>query len=93
MNLSHIINEFSFGPYFPDITQPLDYTFELARDRKSRSPNLSLLFYSLNPSQNSIHGIPILPPRSSNNIHRPPLCTTPHKPVQRHALYSRARAR
>jgi hypothetical protein len=32
MNLSHIINEFSFGPYFPDITQPLDYSFEVARD-------------------------------------------------------------
>ena len=35
MNLSHIINEFSFGPYFPDITQPLDYSFEVARDRTS----------------------------------------------------------
>lgn len=34
MNLSHIINEFSFGPYFPDITQPLDYSYELAQDRK-----------------------------------------------------------
>jgi len=29
MNLSHIINEFSFGPYFPDITQPLDYSYEV----------------------------------------------------------------
>ncbi|PFH45459.1 hypothetical protein AMATHDRAFT_71676 [Amanita thiersii Skay4041] len=28
MNLSHVITEFSFGPHFPDITQPLDYTFE-----------------------------------------------------------------
>jgi hypothetical protein len=33
MNLSHIINEFSFGPYFPDITQPLDYSYEVANDR------------------------------------------------------------
>ncbi|KAF7972239.1 hypothetical protein HWV62_18652 [Athelia sp. TMB] len=32
MNLSHIINEFSFGPYFPDITQPLDYSYEIAND-------------------------------------------------------------
>ncbi|KAF9244246.1 endoplasmic reticulum vesicle transporter-domain-containing protein [Melanogaster broomeanus] len=32
MNLSHVITEFSFGPYFPDITQPLDYSFEIARD-------------------------------------------------------------
>ncbi|GJJ08212.1 hypothetical protein Clacol_002420 [Clathrus columnatus] len=28
-------NEFSFGPYFPDITQPLDYSFEVAQDRTS----------------------------------------------------------
>ena len=34
MNLSHVINEFSFGPYFPDIVQPLDYSFEVAEDRK-----------------------------------------------------------
>ncbi|THU98387.1 DUF1692-domain-containing protein [Dendrothele bispora CBS 962.96] len=32
MNLSHVISEFSFGPYFPDITQPLDYSFEVAKD-------------------------------------------------------------
>jgi endoplasmic reticulum-Golgi intermediate compartment protein 2 len=35
MNLSHIINEFSFGPYFPDITQPLDYSYEIAPERTS----------------------------------------------------------
>ncbi|KAG1735355.1 endoplasmic reticulum vesicle transporter-domain-containing protein [Suillus paluster] len=32
MNLSHVITEFSFGPYFPDIAQPLDYSFEIAKD-------------------------------------------------------------
>ncbi|KIJ52477.1 hypothetical protein M422DRAFT_26067 [Sphaerobolus stellatus SS14] len=32
INMSHVINEFSFGPYFPDITQPLDYSFEIADD-------------------------------------------------------------
>ncbi|EJF59129.1 hypothetical protein DICSQDRAFT_156384 [Dichomitus squalens LYAD-421 SS1] len=32
MNLSHVITEFSFGPYFPDITQPLDNSFEMAHD-------------------------------------------------------------
>ncbi|KAK7043883.1 hypothetical protein VNI00_008049 [Paramarasmius palmivorus] len=32
MNLSHVINEFSFGPYFPDITQPLDYSFEVTNE-------------------------------------------------------------
>lgn len=30
MNLSHVITEFSFGSFFPDISQPLDNTFELA---------------------------------------------------------------
>lgn len=34
MNLSHVITEFSFGPYFPDITQPLDYSYEIAQERK-----------------------------------------------------------
>ena len=28
MNLSHIITEFSFGPHFPDIVQPLDNSYE-----------------------------------------------------------------
>ncbi|KAF9072544.1 endoplasmic reticulum vesicle transporter-domain-containing protein [Rhodocollybia butyracea] len=32
MNLSHVITEFSFGPFFPEIAQPLDYSFELATD-------------------------------------------------------------
>jgi hypothetical protein len=34
MNLSHVITEFSFGPYFPDITQPLDNSFEVAQERQ-----------------------------------------------------------
>ncbi|KAF9457772.1 endoplasmic reticulum vesicle transporter-domain-containing protein [Collybia nuda] len=32
MNLSHTISEFSFGPHFPDITQPLDYSFEVTEE-------------------------------------------------------------
>ncbi|KAF7375643.1 hypothetical protein MSAN_00453400 [Mycena sanguinolenta] len=32
MNLSHVITEFSFGPYFPDITQPLDNSLEVTQD-------------------------------------------------------------
>jgi endoplasmic reticulum-Golgi intermediate compartment protein 2 len=35
MNMSHVINEFSFGPYFPDITQPLDFSYEMTEDGKS----------------------------------------------------------
>ncbi|GAA5882394.1 hypothetical protein JCM1840_006482 [Sporobolomyces johnsonii] len=29
MNLSHVVHEFSFGPYFPRIVQPLDNSMEL----------------------------------------------------------------
>ncbi|KAF8155285.1 endoplasmic reticulum vesicle transporter-domain-containing protein [Mycena galopus ATCC 62051] len=32
MNLSHVITEFSFGPYFPDITQPLDNSLEVTHE-------------------------------------------------------------
>lgn len=32
MNLSHVITEFSFGPFFPDITQPLDSSLEIAHE-------------------------------------------------------------
>ncbi|KAF8311954.1 DUF1692-domain-containing protein [Clavulina sp. PMI_390] len=35
MNLSHIITEFSFGPHFPDIVQPLDYSFEVTQQHFS----------------------------------------------------------
>lgn len=32
MNLSHVITEFSFGKHFPEITQPLDNSFEVTHD-------------------------------------------------------------
>ena len=32
MNLSHVITEFSFGKYFPEITQPLDNSFEVTHE-------------------------------------------------------------
>ena len=34
MNLSHIITEFSFGPHFPDIVQPLDNSYEATDKRQ-----------------------------------------------------------
>jgi hypothetical protein len=43
MNLSHVINEFSFGPYFPDIVQPLDYSYERTDERESCSRTLHAL--------------------------------------------------
>jgi hypothetical protein len=33
MNLSHVIHEFSFGPYFPEISQPLDSSVETTDKR------------------------------------------------------------
>ncbi|EAU85239.1 endoplasmic reticulum-Golgi intermediate compartment protein 2 [Coprinopsis cinerea okayama7 len=32
MNLSHVIQEFSFGPHFPEIVQPLDNSFEATHE-------------------------------------------------------------
>lgn len=32
MNLSHVIHEFSFGPYFPQISQPLDASVETSNE-------------------------------------------------------------
>ena len=34
MNLTHIVHEFSFGPFFPAISQPLDLSFELTERRE-----------------------------------------------------------
>ncbi|EPQ30923.1 uncharacterized protein PFL1_01821 [Pseudozyma flocculosa PF-1] len=32
MNLSHVVHEFSFGPYFPLIAQPLDSSVEITKE-------------------------------------------------------------
>ncbi|PWN51353.1 DUF1692-domain-containing protein [Violaceomyces palustris] len=32
MNLSHVVHEFSFGPYFPEIAQPLDSSVEVTNE-------------------------------------------------------------
>lgn len=42
MNLSHIVHEFSFGPFFPAIAQPLDQSYEITEQRK-------LIFFSPSP--------------------------------------------
>lgn len=39
MNLSHVVHEFSFGPFFPAIAQPLDQSYEITQQRKSISPH------------------------------------------------------
>lgn len=40
MNLSHVIHEFSFGPFFPRIVQPLDNSVEIATASQSYSCSL-----------------------------------------------------
>jgi hypothetical protein len=35
MNLTHVVHEFSFGPYFPAISQPLDMSIETTLQRTS----------------------------------------------------------
>jgi hypothetical protein len=41
MNLSHIIHEFSFGPFFPAIAQPLDMTYVKTEESEFRVRVLS----------------------------------------------------
>lgn len=67
MNLSHVINEFSFGPYFPDITQPLDYSFEVAEDRAYiTNEDLKAWLWQL---QYSLCCIPILSFNCSDDVY------------------------
>ncbi|GAA5865383.1 hypothetical protein JCM8547_005077 [Rhodosporidiobolus lusitaniae] len=40
MNLSHVISEFSFGPYFPRIVQPLDNSVETTDARTTLLPSV-----------------------------------------------------
>ena len=47
MNLSHVITEFSFGPYFPDIAQPLDNSFELTHEGALIARRLSVTVLTL----------------------------------------------
>ena len=34
MNLSHVVHEFSFGPYFPNLAQPLESSVETTPERE-----------------------------------------------------------
>jgi hypothetical protein len=95
MNLSHIINEFSFGPYFPDITQPLDFSYEIANERTSTIPPLPACLAPTMLSAyctSSFYVVPVLPARGSHNLHRPALFSAPHKSVQRYALHARVKS-
>lgn len=80
MNLSHIITEFSFGPYFPDMTQPLDYSYEVTHDRTF----LSLSAPQINTDKlrfNSLRSLPIFPTRSPHHLRRPSVFSVTHASV------------
>lgn len=86
MNLSHVITEFSFGPYFPDITQPLDNSFELTNDREisiwlSHGPNMLNL-------NGSFCRLSILLTCGTNHLCRTTIRTTQHAPIQCDTLYA-----
>lgn len=71
MNLSHVITEFSFGPFFPDISQPLDNTFEVApADSRELFFSYTLSAFS-EVGVLSIHGIPILFTRRTYDLRFP----------------------
>lgn len=53
MNLSHVIHEFSFGPFFPRISQPLDNSVEMASSRML--PLTSTYFSYSDPSFADFH--------------------------------------
>ncbi len=38
MNLSHVVHEFSFGPYFPNLAQPLESSVEITPARELGTP-------------------------------------------------------
>jgi hypothetical protein len=70
MNLSHVITEFSFGPYFPDIAQPLDNSFELTHERELTVQQCLIVILNLLSAfiayQYFLHVVPTtyIPPRS-----------------------------
>lgn len=81
MNLSHVITEFSFGKHFPEITQPLDNSFEITHDGM-------LLLLSCDPCNiyRRFHCISLLPSSRSNDLRCTTLQTFAYEPVQRDTL-------
>jgi len=80
MNLSHVITEFSFGKHFPEITQPLDNSFEITQDRMS--------FFSGCDPRNicRFHCISILSSSRPDDLHCTTLRAFTYEPVQRDTL-------
>lgn len=47
MNLSHIVHEFSFGPFFPAIAQPLDQSYQSTQERTTEASALLIVAFSI----------------------------------------------
>lgn len=60
MNLTHVIHEFSFGPFFPAISQPLDMSLETTEERRSSY---------VHALTSSLRLILLFPPHRANNLH------------------------
>lgn len=91
MNLSHVITEFSFGPYFPDITQPLDNSFELTDKREWCQGGDKTVPFVLTQSSGllSLRGLPVFPTCGPDYVHCPALEATEYPPIQCDALHAR----
>lgn len=62
MNVSHVIKDFSFGPYFPEMTQPLENSLEITHEREppyySTHPHVELYPPAFIAYQYFLHVVP-----------------------------------
>ena len=85
MNLSHVTHEFSFGPYFPRISQPLDDTMEIAPS--------ALCVLSISTALMPQLRLSVLPVRRVDAVHRPYRPQARHTSIFGHRYGPRDRAR
>lgn len=95
MNLSHVVHEFSFGPFFPAIAQPLDQSYEITQQRKSISPTRHTMVKTEKKKKTcvflgifSIHHFPILSPCRAYHLYRRQPPKTHHLSIRRDGLLS-----
>ena len=92
MNLSHIITEFSFGPHFPDIVQPLDNSFE-ATDKSQFVICKKKHHESITNSSLRFHCVPVFLACRANHLHCPSNEPFKDKSIQCYSLHTRSTAR
>lgn len=100
MNLSHVVHEFSFGPFFPAIAQPLDQSYEITLQRTSipppptphPTPRRTHCKKLKKHFAFSIHDFPILSPCRAYHLYRRQPPKTDHLSIRRDGLLSIIRA-